>query len=131
MIIPKRMAVGGPAFPRRMSVGGMAKFREGGLIPYKMGGGKMEEMLDFPSLGSDTIPAMLTPGEFVIRRPAAREIGVDNLEKLNRNGTMGGDVYNYNLEVNVRSESNPDRIARTVIEQIKRVDSQRIRGNRY
>jgi LysM repeat protein len=127
MIIPKRMAGGGPAYPvRRMAGGSMVKgYPLGGLIPYSSVGGP------FPSLGSDTIPAMLTPGEFVIRRPAVREIGVDKLESLNRNATMGGDVYNYSLSVNVKSESNPDQIARTVMDHIKRVDSQRIRGNRY
>jgi LysM repeat protein len=127
MIIPKRMAGGGPAYPvRRMAGGSMVKgYPLGGLIPYSSVGGP------FPSLGSDTIPAMLTPGEFVIRRPAVREIGVDKLENLNRNASMGGDVYNYSVSVNVKSESDADRIARTVIDQIKRIDSQRIRGNTY
>jgi len=125
MIVPKRMAKGGPAYPRRMAGGGITGYPMGGLIPYKAVGGM------FPSLGSDTIPAMLTPGEFVIRRPAVREIGVDRLENLNRNATMGGDMYNYSISVNVKSESNPDEIARTVMDYVKRVDSQRIRGNRY
>lgn len=31
----------------------------------------------------DTVPAMLEPGEFVIRRDAAEKIGMDNLEMLN------------------------------------------------
>jgi hypothetical protein len=117
------LAMGGAVY---RPMGGKIPYRPmGGVIPYKMQGGM------FPSLGSDTIPAMLTPGEFVIRRPAVREIGVDNLEKLNRSGTIGGDSYNYSIEVNVKSESNPDQIARTVMDQIRRVDSQRIRGNRY
>jgi TP901 family phage tail tape measure protein len=38
----------------------------------------------------DTVPAMLTPGEFVIRKDSAQSIGYDNLSKLNRNG--GGNV---------------------------------------
>ena len=32
---------------------------------------------------TDTVPAMLTPGEFVIRKDAAEEIGPENLEMLN------------------------------------------------
>jgi hypothetical protein len=125
---PPRIATGnfasGGAVYRPM--GGKIPYRPmGGVIPYKMQGGM------FPSLGSDTIPAMLTPGEFVVRRPAVREIGVDNLQRMNQTGKMGGDNYTYSIEVNVKSESNPDQIARTVMDQIRRVDSQRIRGNRY
>jgi hypothetical protein len=109
-------ANGGMIIPKRMAVGGM--------VPkyFANGGGP---------LGSDIVPAMLTPGEFVVRRPAVQSIGPENLENMNRNGSLGGDVYNYSLSVNVKSESNPDQIARTVIDQIKRIDSQRIRGNRY
>jgi TP901 family phage tail tape measure protein len=39
-----------------------------------------------PGVGnSDTVPAMLTPGEFVIRKKAVQKIGVGNLAKINRN----------------------------------------------
>jgi hypothetical protein len=120
---------GGMIIPKRMAMGGNVKgYPMGGLIPYKMNGGLFNS--PFPSLGSDTIPAMLTPGEFVIRRPAVNKIGVDKLEQINRGTYSGGSVYNYNLSVNVKSESDPNRIARTVIAQIKQVDNQRIRGNK-
>jgi hypothetical protein len=56
---------------------------------------------------------------------------MENLEQINSGKYSDGSVYNYNLAVNVKSDSNPDQIARTVIDQIKRVDSQRIRGNRF
>jgi TP901 family phage tail tape measure protein len=120
------MSGGGMIIPKRMAMGGRVKgYRMGGLIPYKANGGF------FKSLGSDTIPAMLTPGEFVVRRPAVKDFGVDNLESINRGTYSSGSVYNYNLNVNVKSDSNANDIARTVIAQIKRVDSQRIRGNRF
>ena len=96
----------------------------GGLIPYKSAGGM------FKSLGTDTVPAMLTPGEFVVRRPAVSGFGVDNLEKINNGSYADGSVYTYNLAVNVNSDSDPSRIARAVMTQIKRVDSQRIRTNK-
>ena len=32
---------------------------------------------------ADTVPAMLEPGEYVIRKDAAEEIGIDNLDMLN------------------------------------------------
>jgi TP901 family phage tail tape measure protein len=40
-------------------------------------------------------------------------------------------VYNYNLSVNVASQSDPNTIAQTVMSQIRSVDSQRIRGSRF
>lgn len=35
---------------------------------------------------TDTVPAMLTPGEYVINRKAVQEIGKDKLDKLNKAG---------------------------------------------
>jgi hypothetical protein len=100
-------------------------YRMGGLIPYKAMGGI------FKSINTDRVPAMLTPGEYVVRRSAVENFGVDNLEKINNGTYDSSSMYNYNLNINVKSDSNPEQIARTVIEQIKRIDSQRIRGNRY
>lgn len=127
------MAVGGTVPYRgkggsstRMATGGNVKgYPMGGLIPYKNAGGM------FKSLGSDTIPAMLTPGEFVVRRPAVSGFGIENLEKINRGTYNDGSMYNYNLSINVKSDSNPEQIANTVMRELKRVDSQRIRNNRY
>ena len=83
------------------------------------------------AMGSDTVPAMLTPGEFVVRKNAVDRFGSKNLNSIN-NGTYGGEsVYNYSVNVNVESGANPDDIARTVITQIKRIQSQTIRGNRF
>jgi len=39
--------------------------------------------------GSDTVPAMLTPGEFVINRKSAQQIGYGNLNRMNKQGVMG------------------------------------------
>ena len=55
---------------------------------------------------------------------------MDNLEKINSGSYADGSVYTYNLAVNVNSESDPSRIARAVMTQIKQVDSQRIRNNK-
>jgi hypothetical protein len=52
--------------------------------------------------------------------------------KALNNGTYNGEsVYNYSVNVNVKSDANPEQIARAVMTQIKQVDSQRIRSNRY
>lgn len=44
--------------------------------------------------GTDTVPALLTPGEFVINRQAASRIGYNNLNKLNHYH-LGGDVQRF------------------------------------
>jgi TP901 family phage tail tape measure protein len=108
------------------AAGGLIPYkRMGGLIPYKANGGL------FKSINTDTVPAMLTPGEFVIRRFAVEKFGADNLKAIN-NGTYNGEsVYNYSVNVSVQTDANPDQIARAVMSQIKQIDSQRIRGNRF
>jgi TP901 family phage tail tape measure protein len=95
----------------------------GGMVPkYYVSGGY--------SKGTDTIPAMLTPGEFVVRKNAVDSFGVNNLNKINDGSYGGSSVYNYSLNVNVKSDSSPDDIAKTVMTQIKRIDSQRIKTQR-
>lgn len=96
----------------------------GGVVPYMNMGGI------FKPKGTDTVPAMLTPGEFVVRKYAVKDFGLDKLKAINEGTYTDGSVYNYNLNLNVKSESNADQIAETVIAQIKRIDGQRIRGNR-
>jgi hypothetical protein len=80
-------------------------------------------------LGSDTIPAMLTPGEFVIKRPAVQNFGVKNLEAINSGSNPSSGVYNYSVTVNAGSNANADQIASTVMSKIKKVEGYRIRGN--
>jgi hypothetical protein len=95
----------------------------GGMVPkYYASGGY--------SKGTDTIPAMLTPGEFVVRKNAVDSFGVNSLNKINDGSYGGSSVYNYNLNVNVKSDANPNDIARTVMTQIKQIDNQRIRTQR-
>jgi TP901 family phage tail tape measure protein len=40
--------------------------------------------------GSDTIPALLTPGEFVVNAKSARSVGYGNLHAMNRGGAIRG-----------------------------------------
>lgn len=67
-------------------------FSEGGTVPRSPGGGLAR--------GTDTVPAMLTPGEFVMSRGAVQEYGVDTLSSMNAVGggnnrprMLGGTVY--------------------------------------
>jgi len=95
----------------------------GGMVPkYFASGGY--------SKGTDTIPTMLTPGEFIVRKNAVDSFGVNNLNKINDGSYGGSSVYNYSLNVNVKSDSSPDDIARTVMTQIRRIDNQRIKGQK-
>ena len=48
--------------------------------------------------GTDTVPALLTPGEFVINRQASQQIGYGNLNRMNKVGkyAKGGVVHRFN-----------------------------------
>ena len=52
-----------------IGMGGMGRFNQGGQVP---GSGN-----------SDTVPAMLTPGEFVIKKEAVQKYGVNTLTSMN------------------------------------------------
>jgi hypothetical protein len=96
-------------------------FNKGGLVSYFANGGF--------SRGTDIVPAMLTPGEFVIKKSAVDRIGAAKLGSINSGTSLGDSVYNYSINVNVRSDSNPDTIAQAVLTQIRRIDNMRVRGN--
>lgn len=49
---------------------------------------------------SDSIPAMLSDGEYVIKAAAAQKIGYNNLDQLNSTGKMGGDTYDVDISIN-------------------------------
>jgi len=124
---------------------GMFGMSYGGMVPkYLARGGR---------IGSDTVPAMLTPGEFVMNRRATDQFGpmlsmlneskypsmigkqnsaqvpVNNVStSVSDNSTA---VYNYNLGFSINgSNGNAKDIANAVMREIKNVDSQRIRGQR-
>jgi hypothetical protein len=103
----------------------LAPFNKGGMVmpKYFASGGF--------SKGTDTIPAMLTPGEFVIKKSAVDSYGVNNLSKINNGMSPDSSVYNYSLSVNVSGNNlNADDIASTVMQKIKYIDGQRVRGQR-
>tara|TARA_R100000808_G_scaffold24175_1_gene55026 strand:- start:463 stop:678 length:216 start_codon:yes stop_codon:yes gene_type:complete len=52
-------------------------------LQYKEFGGTI-----FKPRGTDTVPAMLTPGEYVLNAEAVESIGVDNLEYMNETGSL-------------------------------------------
>jgi hypothetical protein len=118
-----------------------------------LGGMVTKYMARGGAVGSDTVPAMLTPGEFIVNKTAAKQfgpmlktineskypsmIGSSNASNIpiNNISTSVSDnstaVYNYSLGFSINgNSSNPNDIARAVMTQIKNVDAQRIRGQR-
>jgi TP901 family phage tail tape measure protein len=81
--------------------------------------------------GGDVVPAMLTPGEFVMSKYAVDSFGADNLKAINNGAYSSDSVYNYSINVNVQTDANANDIARNVMTEIRRIDSQKIRGNRF
>jgi len=53
-----------------------------GAVTFAASGGSI-------SGSTDTVPAMLTPGEFVINKKASQSIGYGNLNKMNKQGVVG------------------------------------------
>jgi hypothetical protein len=103
-------------------VGGLMYKSKGGMIPSYFADGDLAR-------GTDTVPAMLTPGEFIMSKYAVDAYGVDTMKAMNSGELSGGSVYNsYAVNVNVRSDANPDQIARAVMGQIRQVNSQQLRG---
>ena len=148
--VPKSSAT---TAPRRVDLGGgnsrMIGLSTGGMVPSYFAAGGFAK-------GTDTVPAMLTPGEFVVRKFAVDNFGVDKLNAINSGQSIGTDtgniltavtsntgvsttssaytdasVYNYNVNVNVKTDSNPDQIASAVVTRINQASGQNIRGNRF
>jgi hypothetical protein len=74
--------------------------------------------------------AMLHDKEFVMNPGAVKEYGVDKLKAMNNGTYNGGSVYNsYGVNISVDgSNTSANDIARTVIKEIKRLDSQNLRS---
>ena len=150
----------------------------GGMVNYKgsnesppaqmMGGGKvmkygMGKMVKGYSVGKvvgegsrDSVSAMLTPGEFVIRKAMVNKYGIPMLNDLNQgsfsmptfntgeqgstnvSGSSGSNTNvvapmynNYSVSVNVSgSNSTADEVANKVMFKMKQLQNQNIRGNR-
>jgi TP901 family phage tail tape measure protein len=129
----------------------MGFMASGGFVPQYFASGGFAK-------GTDTIPAMVTPGEFIVKKNVAEQYGA-LLESLNngtfktfeapRFNTMDNDavkvgagsttsvsdnssrVYNYNVGISVNNTSaSADDIAKVVMAEIKYIDSQRLRGQR-
>ena len=60
------------------------KMNKGGIVPEKDNTTKMNKGGEVPGQGNkDTVPAMLTPGEFVLTKEAVNQVGADTLYGMN------------------------------------------------
>ena len=76
------LKIGRGLAPAIGAISGVKKFAAGGLVP---GSGNR-----------DTVPAMLTPGEFVIRKSSVNKMGASNLAAMNKNKyAFGGRARNF------------------------------------
>lgn len=57
-----------------------------GLAEEKNIGGLISKFAFGGGVGTDTVPALLTPGEFVINKASAKKIGAANLNRMNKVG---------------------------------------------
>ena len=74
----------GPPPPEQQGEEEPPKMNKGGIVPEKDNATKMNKGGEVPGSGNtDTVPAMLTPGEFVLTKDAVNNIGVDTLYGLN------------------------------------------------
>ena len=90
-----------PVFNPTLSFGGLL-----GSTLYRSSGGPVDSRYLGFSKGTDSVPAMLTPGEYVLRRKAVESLGQGFLSNLNQHGVqalqkLGGNtiinnVYNTN-----------------------------------
>ena len=67
------------------------RFNQGGVVP---GSGN-----------TDTVPAMLTPGEFVVKKEAVGLFGLPFFERLNKNFTQLKNFYNQGRNVRFPNEN--------------------------
>ena len=74
------------------------------------------------AMGTDTIPAMLTPGEFIVNRDATAK-NIDLLRNINAGRepiTAGGGTTNFNITINAKTYLDQDAIKREILPTIER-----------
>ncbi len=76
------------------------RFAEGGLVGTNG--------MTLAGFGTDTVPAMLTPGEFVMNRRAVENNGLGLLSAMNSGKEVGGNTYQVAFEINIDAKTTMD-----------------------
>lgn len=99
-------------------LGGLGHLAKGGMAGYYASGGNVLEGFPGMASGTDTIPAWLTPGEYVIRRSAVGMFGSRLMDRINKmdiggafdalmtrisNPMMHGNTYNRDNHATVNN----------------------------
>jgi hypothetical protein len=123
-----------------------------GIIPGYSTGGMIKRFATGGQVGMDSVPALLTPGEFVVRKAAVKKYGgaflnsmnmgalnmpkydtgianTPNIKAGNTTANINAPVYNtYSVNVNVpNTNADPDMIANKVMTKIRNIDNVNIR----
>ena len=107
MLLLKAVSMALSATPVGLGAGFLFGFNKGGPVFAFQAGGPV------PGIGlKDRVPAMLTPGEFVLNRQAVQSLGRDFVQALNQGKRPAGG--NVSIAVNVQGGSDAEAIARTV-----------------
>lgn len=99
----------------------------GGLVNYAAAG----DMVQFKPRGTDTVPYMLTPGEFVVNAPAVRSVGQDFMSRVNRGERPMGQNNSYDISLTIKNDAPLDEefVKRKLVPMfIKEVEFQSTHG---
>jgi TP901 family phage tail tape measure protein len=101
--------------------------KRGGLVAGYANGG----------LVGDTVPAMLTPGEFVMNRSAVNRVGVKPLKNINEGimpqdskyaASNGDSIYNnYDIVFNIAEADDPYEVSRVISRELKRTSNSKVK----
>jgi len=94
---------------------GLRGFNTGGVVP---GTGNR-----------DTVPAMLTPGEFVIRKSSVKKIGVGALSSMNAKGYNAGGIVREATPSSLKSAESQSRVIRRRINPVGNINDKKIQFN--
>lgn len=83
----------------------------GGIIPEYHSQGLP---VGFKSRGTDTVPAMLTPGEYVLRKKAVDSLGTNFLNNLNKYGVNALQTMNKSTIINNVYNTNNAKISQNI-----------------
>lgn len=86
-------------------------YQTGGLIPEYHSQGLP---VGFKSRGTDTVPAMLTPGEYVLRKKAVDSLGTNFLNNLNKYGVNALQTMNKSTIINNVYNTNNAKISQNI-----------------